>query len=52
MSGETAAAITHMKPTTEDAPIAHAGTPFPLTVIKITGASRRAASTNNIREEV
>src|SRR4051795_9757219 len=52
VSGETAAAITHRNPTIEDAPMAHAGTPFLFTVIKVIGASRRAASTNSILEEV
>src|SRR3954468_14508355 len=52
VSGESAAAMTHRKPTTEDAPIAQAGTPLLLTVIKVIGASRRAASTNSILEDV
>ena len=52
MSGETYAAITHRKPTTVDARIAHTGTPRPLTVISAIGASRRPARTNSIREAV
>src|SRR6478752_3870792 len=52
VSGEIAAAITHRNPTTVDVRIAHIGTPRPLTVINATGASRRAASTNSIRDAV
>ena len=52
MSGETYAAITLRKPTTVDERIAQTGTPRPLTVIRRIGASRRAASTNSIREAV
>ena len=52
MSGATAAAMTHRKPTTVDVRIAHIGTPRRFTVISATGASRRAASTNSMREAV
>ncbi len=52
MSGETAAAMTHRKPTTEDARIAVAGTPRRVTATSCAGASRRAASTNSMREAV
>ena len=52
VSGEIAAAITHRKPTTVEDRIAHIGTPRPFTVISATGASRRAASTNSIRDAV
>src|SRR3954452_5825632 len=52
VSGDTAAAITHRKPMTLEARRAGRGTPLLLTVIKPTGASRRAASTNSIRDAV
>ena len=52
VSGETAAAITHKRPTTEDARIAAAGTPRRVTATSWGGASRRAARTNSIREAV
>ena len=52
VSGETAAAMTQRKPTTVEARIAATGTPRLLTVIRPTGASRRAASTNSIRDAV
>ena len=52
VSGETAAAMTHRKPTTEDARIAMAGTPRRVTRTNCGGASRRAASTNSMREAV
>src|SRR6476619_6197486 len=52
VSGDTAAAMTHRNPTTVDDRIAHMGTPLRFTVIKATGASRRAASTNSIRDAV
>ena len=52
VSGDTAAAITQRKPTTVEARIAAIGTPRLFTVISATGASRRAASTKSIREEV
>src|SRR6478609_8124796 len=50
--GEIAAAMTHRKPTTDDARIATAGTPRLVTLTSCWGASRRAASTNSIREAV
>src|SRR6476661_2096152 len=52
VSGDTAAAITQRNPTTDDARIAPIGTPRLFTRISWTGASRRAASTNSIREAV
>ena len=52
MSGDTAAAITHRKPTTVELRMAAIGTPRLLTDISPTGASRRAASTNSIRDAV
>ena len=52
VSGETAAAITHRNPTTEDAGSPTREPRFLLTVIRPIGASRRAASTNSIRDEV
>src|SRR5919107_6355537 len=52
VSGETAAAMTHRKPTTEDARMATAGTPRLVTLTSCSGASRRAARTNNMREAV
>ena len=52
VSGETAAAITQRNPTTEDARIATAGTPRLVTCTSCNGASRRAASTNSIRDAV
>src|SRR3954462_12157309 len=52
VSGDTYAAITQRKPTTVDSRIAHTGTPRRLTVIRRTGASRRAARTNSIRDAV
>src|ERR1044072_7633114 len=52
VSGETAAAMTHKKPTIDDARIATAGTPRRVTLTSCSGASRRAASTNNIRDAV
>ena len=52
MSGETAAAMTHRNPTTVERRIAQTGTPRRFTVISATGASRRAASTNSIRDAV
>src|ERR1700758_2829090 len=50
--GETAAAITHRNPTTEDTRIAVAGTPRRFTRTNCRGDSRRAARTNSIREAV
>ncbi len=52
VSGENAAAITHRKPTIEDARIAVAGTPRRVTATNWAGASRRAANTNSMREAV
>src|ERR671927_1512514 len=52
VSGETAAAITQRNPMTEDARIAMAGTPRRVTLTSRNGASRRAASTNSIRDAV
>src|SRR4029453_14419206 len=52
LSGETNGAITHAKPITEDARIDHIGTPRLLTDSMKAGASRRAASTNSMREAV
>src|SRR5918997_3054791 len=52
LSGETYAAITHTKPITEDARIDHVGTPRLPTDSMKAGASRRAASTNSMREAV
>ena len=52
VSGETAAAMTHKRPTTEDARIAVAGTPRRVTATSWAGASRRAARTNSMREAV
>src|SRR3954469_25208821 len=51
-SGDTAAAITQRKPTTVEHRMAGIGTPARLTDIRTTGASRRAASTNSIRDAV
>src|SRR5512133_1196636 len=50
--GETAAATTQRKPTTVEVKIAQAGTPFRLSLSSRSGASLRAASTNNMREAV
>src|SRR5262245_7782360 len=52
VSGQNAAAMTHRKPTTDDVRIALAGTPRRVTWTSCAGASRRAASTNSIREAV
>src|SRR3954451_11594221 len=52
VSGETAAAMTHRNPTTDDARIATAGTPRRVTLTSCKGASRRAARTNSIRDAV
>src|SRR5215211_6305710 len=52
LSGEIYAAITHTKPITEDERIAHVGTPRLPTDSMKAGASRRAASTNSMREAV
>src|SRR6266496_4895376 len=52
VSGETAAAITQRNPTTDDARIATAGTPRRVTLTNCNGASRRAASTNSMRDAV
>src|SRR5919205_2866054 len=52
VSGDTAAAMTQRKPTTDDARIAMAGTPRRVTRTSCAGASRRAASTNSIRDAV
>src|SRR3954464_7292797 len=52
VSGDTAAAITQRKPTMLEVRIAARGTPLRLTVISPTGASRRAATTNSIRDAV
>ena len=52
VSGETAAAMTQRKPTTVEARIALRGTPPLVTSISAVGASRRAASTKSIREDV
>src|SRR6478735_5859733 len=52
VSGETAAAITQRKPTMLEDRIAAVGTPRLFTPIRLTGASRRAARTNNIRDAV
>ena len=52
VSGDTAAAMTHRKPTTDDARIATAGTPRLVTLTSCRGASRRAARTNSIRDAV
>src|SRR6478609_10677636 len=52
VSGEMAAAITHRNPITLETRIAVRGTPVLLTRIKPIGASRRAESTNSIREAV
>ena len=52
VSGDTAAAMTHRKPTTVEVRIAAMGTPRLFTVISRTGASRRAASTNSMRDAV
>src|SRR6478735_2984398 len=51
-SGEIAAAMTQRNPTMLEVRIAAVGTPRLFTVISETGASRRAASTNSIREAV
>ena len=51
-SGDTAAAMTQRKPTTVEPRMAAIGTPALLTDISATGASRRAASTNSIRDDV
>src|SRR5689334_23630629 len=50
--GDTFAAMTQRNPTTVELRIATAGTPRRLTRISWTGASRRAASTNSIRDAV
>src|SRR5689334_647998 len=50
--GDTAAAMMHTKPTTEEARIATAGTPRLVTRTSAGGASRRAARTNSIRDAV
>jgi hypothetical protein len=52
LSGDTYAAITLRNPTTVENRMAHTGTPRRFTVISRIGASRRAASTNSIREAV
>jgi hypothetical protein len=52
VSGDTAAAMTQRKPTTDDARIAVAGTPRRVTRTNCAGASRRAAKTNSMREAV
>src|SRR3954466_13480767 len=52
VSGDTAAAITQRKPTTDDVRIAQTGTPRPFTVMSATGASRRPASTKSILDAV
>src|SRR3954447_9872174 len=52
VSGETAAAMTHRKPTTDDTRMATAGTPRLVTLTSCIGASRRAARTNSIRDAV
>src|ERR1700712_5117071 len=52
VSGDTAAAMTQRNPTMLDESIAIVGTPRLFTVIRLTGASRRAANTNNIRDAV
>src|SRR6478609_5330102 len=52
VSGETAAATTQRNPITLETRIAVRGTPVLLTRIRPIGASRRAASTNSIREAV
>src|SRR5262245_7878989 len=52
VSGENAAAMTQRNPTIDDARIATAGTPRRVTLTNCCGASRRAASTNNIRDAV
>src|SRR3954454_3377993 len=52
VSGDTAAAITQRKPTTVEVRIAAIGTPRRLTDISASGAWRRAASTNSIRDAV
>src|SRR4051795_8432116 len=52
VSGDTAAAITHRKPTTVEHRMAAIGTPRRLTDISASGACRRAASTNSIRDAV
>ena len=52
VSGETAAAMTQRKPTNDETRMAENGTPRLLTLISCTGASRRAASTNSIRDAV
>src|SRR5690349_2548292 len=52
VSGDAAAAMMHRNPTTEDARIAFIGTPRRVTRTSAGGASRRAASTNSMREAV
>ncbi|PQM45748.1 hypothetical protein C1Y40_04082 [Mycobacterium talmoniae] len=52
MFGAIHATITQPKPTTEEARIATCGTPRALTATSWAGASRRAASTNSIRDAV
>ncbi len=52
MSGETAAAITQRKPTTEESRIAARGTPRGVTCTSRAGASRRPASTKSMRDAV
>ena len=47
-----AAAITHSSPTIDEVRIDTAGTPRRVTDTNCGGASRRAASTNNIRDAV
>src|SRR5664279_93458 len=50
--GETAAAMTHRKPTTVEVRIAAFGTPRGLSETSLMGASRRPARTNSIRDAV
>ncbi len=50
--GENAAAITQMKPITDEVRMAVAGTPRRVTATNCGGASRRAARTNSIRDAV
>src|ERR1700742_2450924 len=49
---QNAAAMTHKRPTTEDARIAVAGTPRRVTATSCAGASLRAARTNSMRDAV
>ena len=51
-SSSMAAAMTHRNPTTDEARMATIGTPRLFTFTSWAGASRRAASTNSIREAV